>query len=234
LQRGVPHLKTARYGLHFVRDAAGFSSFLCLFAALKSIPLINAMLLSYTEPLWIPLIAWIWPGVRMRGHIWWGIVVGFFGMVLILQPSAGGHNLGTFLAILSGILAGLTFILIHRLASTEPTYRILFYNSLFGMLITAPLASFYLSRLSMVDLFCLIGVGGFTFISQYLVTYAFKHGNATMLGSLAYTVVLFSGVLGWALWGEIPNSISLFGMILVIIGGICAVYFEKKYQKSIL
>lgn len=152
IKRGVSRLKTGRLGLHFSRDLAGFSSFLCLFAALKTIPLVSAMLLSYTEPLWIPLIAFVWPGVRMRGDIWWGITVGFFGIVLILQPSGEGLNQGALLAVFSGILAGFTFIFIHRLASTEPTYRILFYNSLFGILVTAPFAFLTFNRLSMLSL----------------------------------------------------------------------------------
>ncbi len=232
-KQGLPHLKTERPGLHFTRDLMGFSSFLCLFAALKTIPLIDAMLLSYTEPLWIPIIALIWPRVRMKGYIWWGIVIGFLGIFLILQPSGEGLNGGAFLAIFSGVLAGVTFIAIHRLASTEPTFRTLFYNSLFGVIVTTPFALLNFHVLSMHDLLYLSGVGFFTYLAQYLVTHAFKHGDVAVLGTFAYTTILFSGILGWVLWGEVPNFVSFIGMALVIIGGILAVYFEKKYQSKI-
>jgi drug/metabolite transporter (DMT)-like permease len=230
---GYSALKTNKLGLHFLRDLTGFSSFLCLFAALKSIPLVEAMLLSYTEPLWIPFVALIWPGVRMRGSIWWGIGLGFLGIVFILQPSGEGLNAGIFLAILSGILAAVMLIVMHRLAATEPTHRTLFYNSLFGVLVTAPFALFNFSLLSTTDLFFLAGVGFFTYLSQFLITYAFKHGDATTLGTLAYTVVLFSGLLGWIFWAEVPNLVSFVGMALVIIGGILSVYFERKYQQKL-
>ena len=231
--RGISNLKTERIGLHFVRDATGFLSFMCLFAALKTIPLVDAMLLSYTEPLWIPLIALVWPRIRMRGDIWWGISVGFFGMVLILQPTGAGINAGAILAILSAIIAGVTLISVHRLASTEPTYRTMFYNALFGVVVTAPFAFINFKAISGFDYLCLLGVGFFTYISQLFLTYAFKHGNATTLGSLSYTVVLFSGILGWIIWREVPNFISFIGMALVIIGGVLSIYFERKYQNKI-
>ena len=229
----LPQLKTKRLGLHFIRASTGFTSFLCLFASLKSISLVDGMLLSYTEPLWIPFVALIWLKVKMKGYIWWGILIGFAGIVLILQPTGEGLSSGAILALLSGMLAAITLISIHRLAGTEPTYRTLFYNSVFGILVTLPSIILYFHLVSLKDLIYLSGVGLFTYLSQYLVTYSFRHANPTTLGPFCYTVVLFSGILGWIFWNEIPNTISFLGMILVIAGGVLSVYFEQKYQKNI-
>ena len=231
--RGISQLKTKKPALQLLRDATGFTSYLLLFAALRTTSLVDAMLLSYTEPLWIPLIAWVWPGVKMRGSIWWGIAIGFLGVLLILQPNGKGLDWGALLAALSGFSAGIMFIAIHLLSATEPTWRTVFYNSLFGALASAPFAFLHLPVLSPFDWLCLFGVGIFNFSYQFLITYSFKHGDATTLGSLAYTVVFFSGLFGWIFWREIPNFVSFIGMALVILGSILSVYFEKKYQKRL-
>lgn len=231
--QGLKSLKTKRIGLHLLRDASGFASYLCLFAALLTTPLVNSMLLSYSEPLWIPLVAFLWLKVKMKGYIWWGILTGFLGVVLILQPSQEGFQSGALLALLSGVIASVMLIAIHRLSLTEPTHRTVFYNSLFGTIVTAPFFFYHLPLLSWGDLPALASVGFFTYLSQFLNTYSFKHGNPTTLGYYAYTVIVFSGILGWMFWGEIPNALSIFGMCLVMIGGIISIYFEKRYQKKI-
>lgn len=230
VKNGWAGLRTERIWMHLVRDLCGISSFFFLFWGLKTIPLVDGLLLLNTSPLWLPLIALIWLRVRMKSYVWWSMIVGFVGIVLILEPGSETLQVGALLALAAGLLAGITFLTVAKLTSTEPVYRILFYYFLLGTLISAPLGLAIPSR---HDFLFLIGVGGFCFLAQALLSYSFKHGKASILAPFSYSVVIFSGLFDWLLWDHIPNLLTLLGVILVVIGAILSIYFEKKYQKKL-
>ncbi len=232
-RKGWKTLKTDRLGLHLARDIAGILAFFCFFFSLKTIPLLSGILLQNAGPLWLPWIALLWLGIKMRGQLWWGILIGFLGVVLILKPGIEPLSLGMISAIAAGIFSGFTLIAVNRLRTTEPIYRILFYYFLVGTIATGIFSLFHFSIPSWRDFACLLGVGVFTFLAQQIITYVLRHGNADVLAPISYTVVIYSGLLDWAIWHNIPDWITATGIVLIVAGAILSVYFEKRYQKKI-
>jgi len=228
VQKGWSFVKTEKLPLHLVRDIGGIMATFCLFFSLKTTSLVTGMLLLNAAPLWVPLISFLWLRLQIKGYLWIGIILGFVGVLLILKPGAEILAIGTLAALLSGILTGVTLIAIHKLAVTEPTHRILFYYFLLGTIVTLPLALFHARIPSLEDFFCLLGIGFSTILGNLLITYAFKHGKASVLAPISYTAVVYSGILGWLIWNNVPDFFSMIGMILVFIGGSISVYFEKK------
>ncbi len=233
LKKGLMSLKTRRIGLHLTRDITGLLSFFSLFFALKTIPLADGVLLQNTAPLWIPLVIYGWLRIHIKKYLWWGMLIGFLGVVLILKPGSDALQIGSFLGITSGIFLGISLVSIRRLTSTEPLYRILSIYSLFGVLATAPFAFSGPLFFPPYTWLLLLGVGGFMFLAQILITYSFKHGKASTLAPIAYSAVFFSVILGWLIWNHIPDFLSIIGMILVITGSILSIYFEKKNDAKI-
>jgi len=232
IKQGWPLLKTTRKGLHLTRDFCGVMSFFCLFLSLKSISLVDGVLLQNTAPLWIPLVAFVWLKIKVRGHIWWGMLLGFLGIILILKPGFGVLNIASLLGVASGIFLAVALISIRRLASTEPTTRILFYYFLFGTIVTLPFLFIHFVTPSLKDFLYMLGVGISMYIAQMLITYSFKHGKASTYAPIAYSAVVYSGILGWLIWNTIPDFLSLIGLLLVIIGGLISLYYERKLAKT--
>jgi drug/metabolite transporter (DMT)-like permease len=233
VNKGLSSLKTKKWGLHLARDILGLLTFFFLFSSLKSIPLVVGLLLNNTGPLWIPLIALIWLRVRMDSHVWWGVIIGFIGIVFILRPGVEAFSAGSILAILSGITWGITFLVVGKLASTEPTHRTLFYYFLFGTLVTAPFAFSGSYSLTQIDYLYLLGVGAFIFLGQMLITYSFQHGKVSIIAPVTYVTVIFSGVFDWVIWNHLPTLFTVSGIILVVLGAIAAIYFEKRSQNKL-
>ncbi len=229
-RHGFKSLKTRRWDLHLTRDISGILSFYSLFFALKSIPLVDAVLLQNTAPLWIPLVVLIWFRFHVHGHLWWGMILGFIGVILILKPGAEALSVGSFLALAAGVFLAIALVSIRRLATSEPSHRILFYYFLAGVVVSAPFVQFVIP--STKDQLAILGVGIFFYFGQLFITYSFKYGKASTFAPIAYTAVVFSGILGWLIWGDIPNLMSFIGLILVIIGGIASLYFENKHEKK--
>lgn len=233
LYRGVDSLKTNYLQLHLVRDLSGVVSFFSLFFALEYIPLVNAVLLSFTGPLWLPFIARLWNGVWMRGVLWWGVVIGFIGVILILKPDTGIFEIAAVSALISGVLSGFNSLTVFHLRRTEPTHRILFYYFAFGTVVSFPFFLTHCTVPSWTDGLCLFGVGAFAYWAQFCITYAFKQAKAEVLSPFSYTIVLFSALYGWALWGEVPDLYAQIGALLIVAGGMLSLYFEQKNRKTL-
>jgi drug/metabolite transporter (DMT)-like permease len=226
-------LKTKRWGLHLFRDIVGMLIIFFIFSALKTIPLVDGTLLQNTAPLWIPLIVFVWLGIRIRRHLWWGNIMGFVGIVLILKPGVEALSIGALYALASGLGTAFSIVVTALLSRTEPTERTLFYFFLFGTLVTLAMAFFGFSIPSKQDLIYLIGVGIFTYLSVLLTTYSMQHGKASVLGPIAYSSVVFAGIFDYLIWDHIPDLLTFLGSAIVITGSLLSIHFESRYQKII-
>ena len=230
MKKRISSLRTQRLGLHFARTIGGLGCFYLFFQSLEFIPLINGMVLLNTAPLWVPFVVWIWLKIRIPGHLWWGILVGFIGVIVILRPGIAPFSLGYVFALGSGIFLGSALVVVSRLSHTEPTHRIIFYYAFLGTLFMAP-AGFAIP--SSHDFFLLIGVGIFMFLNQFFITYGFQHGKASFLAPTVYTAVAFSGLFDWLIWDHIPDLLSTLGILIVIAGALISIHFELRYRKRI-
>ena len=120
-------LKTTIFPLHLLRTFASLTSMFCLYFALRYLPLTDAVLLSYTRPLFIPIIVFLWFQTKWTKNIYFGLLLGFLGIILILRPGAMTLNLASLGAIASAFFGAIAFTTIRRLTKTEPSEKITFY-----------------------------------------------------------------------------------------------------------
>lgn len=217
---------------HLIRDAFGVLSFFTLFLAIKTIPLVDGVLLQNTAPLWVPFVAMMWKRKKIPPSVWLGSIVGFLGVILVLKPGTEMIHPAVLLGIASGIMLAVSLVAIRILSYTEPTARILFYYFAFGAVVTFPFLLIHWIPLTRQEWILLIAVGIFMFLAQFFITYAFKHGKASTLAPISYTTVLWAGILGWLIWGNIPDWLSIMGMLLIVAGGIFTIVMEGRMSSS--
>jgi drug/metabolite transporter (DMT)-like permease len=223
LRHGTGPLGTERFWLHVLRAATGTGAWLALFYAITLIPLTNAVLLAYSAPLWLPLIAWMLGGQRVAGRVWLGVALGFLGIVLVLHPSSSPLNLGAVLGLLAAVLLALALLSVRWLGATEPTERILFYYFLLSTLMIAPFAVFTWQAPDGWAWLYLLGIGICLLLSQVLIVVAYRHASAVTLAPVIYSVIVFTALINWAVWGRVPTLLEATGMLVVIVGGMIAV-----------
>jgi drug/metabolite transporter (DMT)-like permease len=227
LRGGIDPLKTRRFGMHLFRTLIGLSAMYCFFFAIANMELSAAVLLNFSAPLFVPVIAWFWLREKAPNLIRIALVLGFTGIVLILQPAPGMFNPAAFVGMWSGIFAATAMVSIRRMSDTEPTTRIVFYYSVICSLVSAVPMLWRWQTPRMEVLLLMLGAGIFATNGQLLMTRAYAHAPAARVGPFMYLTVVFAGLFGWFLWQEIPGGLSLLGMLLVIIAGILALRGRK-------
>src|SRR5437868_11277475 len=132
LHGGCASLRTDKIGLHVLRAATGTACWYALFVAITMMPLTNAVLLTFSAPLWMPGIAWLVSRQKVSMATWAGAAIGFVGVILVLQPQHHHFNIGTPLALAGALLLAVALMSVRWLGATEPMLRILFYYFLFS------------------------------------------------------------------------------------------------------
>lgn len=217
MRRGGAGIRTTRLGGHLLRAGFGIASMYAFFYAIGNLPLAEAMLLTYSMPLWIPFIAWGWIGEKPSAVVFPAAALGLIGIALIVKP--GMHPVDTFAAIVgavSGFLAACAMVSIRRITDTEPPARIVFYFALMGTAIACVPLFWAWEMPSLLALGLLVVTGLSATVGQIQMTRAYALAPAALVGPFTYVTVVLSALLGWWLWDERMDLWSLLGTLLVI------------------
>ncbi len=217
LSKGAGAIRTDRLAGHLWRAAFGTCAMYLFFYALAHLHLAEAILLTYSTPLFIPFIAWAWIREPPPPVIFPAVSLGMIGIVLIARPAAGlALSPASIAGVLSGVCAAAAMVSIRRIADTEPAPRIVFYFSALSTLIAVVPLAWSWSAVSAESMALLVGIGVLATVGQLCLTRAYALAPAARIGAFTYVAVVFGGLIGWVSWSERPDAASLAGMALVV------------------
>ena len=228
LRGGIAGLRTEHLGLHLWRSLSGVTAMYCFFYALAHLPLAQAVLLNYTAPLFIPLIAAVLLREPFPWPVRWAVLVGFIGITLILKPGVVRFNLDALIGLAAGVFTAFAFTAIRRMGKIEPTTRIVFYFGVIATLISAVPLFWAWTAPAPALWGSLLLIGLLATIAQLLVTRAHAYAPAARIGLFMYSIVVFAALLGWLLWDEGIDQWSVLGAVLVTGAAILAGHVRKS------
>lgn len=224
----VSHIKTKRIGLHLARTIFGLAAMFCFFYALANIELANAMLLKLTGPIFIPIVAILWIHEKVSVKTYFGIALGFIGVIIFLNPTAE-VQIASVIGLIGGALAATAKVAIRKMSDTEPTARIVFYFALFGALFSLiPMIIGERYMPTPYEWMLLVTLGLVGTIGQFCLTKAYHMAPASQVGPFTYSSLLWASLAGWIFWNEWPEINTFIGAGLIISAGIVILYSKKK------
>lgn len=232
LSHGWGEIKTARIGIHMLRAVTGTGAWLGLFFAIRLMPLTDAVLITYSAPIWIPVIAWMLHGRKVGNAVWAGVILGFMGIVMVLHPSNAALTWGAPLALGAAFLLALALLSVRWLCETEPNLRILFYYFLLSTVLILPFALCVWQTPEPWTWIYLAGIGLCLLASQVLLIVAYRYASAVTLAPIIYSVIVFTALINWAVWYRVPSLMEVGGMALVILGGVIAMKVGAKSEEG--
>ncbi|KPJ67432.1 MAG: hypothetical protein AMJ43_04010 [Coxiella sp. DG_40] len=221
------NLSLKKYPLQIIRSIAGMLAMLLLYLALAYVPLVDATLLSTTYPLFLPLIILIVLRKTINIRVWVSLTISFIGITLILEPGYEIFNPAALFALISGLLAAISIFIVRMLSKENDVYSIMFHYFLIALIISSLISVFHWQLPSPHILLVLCAIGVFGTIYQELTIRALACSPATLVSSLMYLNVVFSGFFGWLFWHEMPNLLDIIGIILVCCGAMLTIIFFR-------
>lgn len=228
-------LKLAHPFQFFLRTISGLLGLALIFMSIQKMPLTQALLLSNTTPLVVPILAFVMTRSRITLLGILGIVIGFIGVSVVLNPEHTAIGWGAVLALSSVFFVSLTILQIRSLGKTMSTWPMLFYYFLMSTVISTPfgLVKVVLPHSNHVLLLLLcMGVAGF--IYQLSSTLSYKFASVRFVTPILYLNVLVGGIFEWLLWGQKPSLSFLVGCVIIIAGVMITLFFgSSANQKQI-
>jgi drug/metabolite transporter (DMT)-like permease len=250
LEGGFQLLRTRHYGLHIIRAVLMFAAYMSFYLSLAALPLAETVSLFFSAPLFITILSVTLLREKVKIGGWIAVLVGFFGVIVMLKPGAKMINPAGLLAILSAFVYATGSILTRRLGKTEsgvalafyPTIMYILFSTIVGIVLSPgavaqkshpslhPSLAFLFREWqlpSQGDLFLLILIGLIAAMGFYFLSQAYRLAQPSTIASFEYTAVPLSVVLGYIFWKDILGPQSIIGIMLIVGSGLY-IFGSKK------
>ena len=214
--KGIGFFKTEKLWMHTWRSVVGLTAMYGFFYAIAHLKLSNAMVFTYSSPVFIPLIAWLFLKEKITTPMLIAAAVGLVGVVFVAKPDQGFFNLISAVGLGASFLAAMAYVTVRALTATEPPERIVFYFCLIGSLISAVPMLWSWRSFTWLEFGFMAAAGLLASVSQVLMSYAYKLAPAGQIGPVNYSAIVFAGILGYLFWAEIPDLYSLIGFGFIL------------------
>jgi len=216
-KQGIHFVKTEKLWMHTWRSLIGLAAMYGFFYAIAHLKLSNAMVFTYSSPIFIPLIAWLFLKEKITTAMLCAAGLGFIGVFCVAKPDQGLLNWISIIGIASSLFASMAFVTVRALTKTEPPERIVFYFCLIGSLISV-IPMFWVWRpYHLHELFFLIAAGVLANVSQIFMSHAYRLAPAGQIAPVNYMAIIFAGIWGFLLWNEIPDLYSIIGFCIILL-----------------
>ena len=233
IRYGVKSFDTQIPGWHFLRTVLMMISSFTFFAALALLPLVNIFVIVFVAPIVVTALSGPLLGEKVGVWRWSAVLIGFSGVLIILEPSTEFSLAGTTYGLIGVVTYALNTLTTRKLSGRESPLNLSFYIFFGPTILGAAISIFDWIPPTMWDwfLFFLTGlVGGFAFL---FFNIALKKAEASFLASFEYTGLLWASLAGYFIFNEVVDSKIWLGAAIIIFGGVIILYRESKVNKSI-
>ena len=187
------------------------------FYSIDNLLLADASMLTRLSPFFVTLFAFLILKESVNYINWLIFIPIIIGCILIIKPNTTLFNPASIFAILSAISGALAYTMIRSIGDDESTYTIIFWFSLVSSIIYFLIFGKGLMEVNSIEYFNLTMIGILGVIGQIGLTFAYQLSKASEIAPYSYFYILFSGFIGYQVWNEIPDFLSIVGYCLIII-----------------
>ena len=225
-------VRTRTVPIRALLDSAATFTYL---TALFHLPLGNATAINLAAPLFLTLLAVVFLRERVGALRWALIVLGFTGVLLVVQPDAHGLNAYALLCVVGTLFHAGRDLMTRMVPAHVPSLLITLSTSTMVTLLSG------LWTLSApwqpVALEPLMQLGGAAFclaIAYHLLTLSMRAGDMSVIGPFRYSGLLVALVLGYLLWDEAPNLLAWGGIALLVMAGLGLLHSQRAPSRAAL
>ena len=189
------------------------------FYALSRIPIGEGMTLNKTAPFFTVLFSWILLGERVSWRQFGHLLLAFAGAALVMKPGfRGGGTFAAAMALTGGLGAGLAYVCVHQLGrmKVNGAFIVLFFSA-FSCVASLPLTAVDFRPMTMAQVLILVGAGAGAALGQFGVTAAYRYAEPRSIAVYDYTNVIFTALLGFAFFGQVPDALSVVGFAVILL-----------------
>ncbi len=214
-----------------LRATAGTVGILCNFYAVDHLVLADASMLNKMSPFFAIIFSYLILKEKIRLPQALIVTGAFLGSLLIIKPTAAVfQSPAALIGLLGGLGAGIAYTYVRVLGTKgEKGPFVVFVFSAFSCVVTLPYLLFHYHPMSKVQLLYLLLAGLSAAGGQFSITAAYFHAPAKEISVYDYSQILFSALLGFLVFGQIPDLLSWSGYVVICFMAVAMFLYNRKY-----
>jgi drug/metabolite transporter (DMT)-like permease len=227
-------LRTGRPGLQGMRAVALLGSSLFFISGLRFLPIAEASATSFIAPLFVTALSIVFLSERVGLRRWLATAVGLIGVLIILRPGSGAFHPAAFFPVVSALAWACTLVMTRMLSGKEAVITTMTWSSLVGFVILSALVPLVWVAPSWHDILLGILIGVASTAGQWIVVLAFRYADASVLAPFSYTQLMWVSILGFVIFGEVPDIWTITGAVFIVASGLYTAHRERLRHSQLL
>ena len=227
-------LRTRSFNSTFLRAVLGSATSVFVVLSFTYLPLATALAIIFLSPIMLTALSVPILGEKVGWRRWCAVFVGFCGVLLIIQPGQGGIWFYFLIPLFTALLATMRDIVTRQMKGGDTSLSILFYSMIVAVLtggISFPVFGFSLPNWNDIILFAASGI--MVSVSHLLIIQALLLAPGATVAPFKYLSLVYAAVIGYMVWGDVPNIGKIMGAALVVSAGLFILHREMNAKKSI-
>lgn len=225
---GLGQLRAQRVGLLILRTVFSLAAAFLFFTGLRYLPLADAFAIAFTAPLFITALSMPLLGERVGVRRWAAVVVGFAGVLVVIQPGTTSFRIEALLPLLAALSYALTMLIGRKMTRDMTTSAIMFWSSLGAALATLAMMPSQWQTPTPVDLGLFLFMGLVGTLGMSLITQGYRFAPAAVIAPFDYSALLWAVILGWLIWNDVPGPHVWLGSSILIASGLYILHRETR------
>jgi drug/metabolite transporter (DMT)-like permease len=219
---------------HATRGFLGVCAMVANFAGLARLPLAEATAIGFATPLFTVVLAAIFLHEKVRVFRWTAVAVGFGGVLIMLTPYIGDVEanavsaFGAALCVVGAFVVSVVMTQVRAMSRTETTASLVFSFTAISALCGLMTLPWGWTLPNATDAIVLVASGVVGGIAQIAITESYRHAPASLVAPFAYTGMIWSVAIGFAVFGEVPQAVVLVGGAVVVAAGLAVIWRERR------
>lgn len=217
-----------------IRAGIGTMGILCNFYAIDHLVLADASMLNKMSPFFVILFSFIFLRERLTFFQGFAVFTAFVGSLFIIKPTfANTAVIPAFIGLVGGMSAGAAYTAVRYLGQHgEKNPFIVAFFSGFSCLVTLPFLIFDFHPMTIGQLLCLLGAGLSAAGGQFSITAAYTKAPAKEISVYDYSQIIFAAMLGFILFGDVPDLFSVVGYIIIVATAIIMFFYNNIWHRE--
>ena len=227
-------LHSQRPGFQLMRGVALLGSSLFFISGLRFLPIAEASATGFVSPLFVTALSIVFLGERVGARRWIATALGLVGVLIILRPGSGAFHPAAFFPIVSALAWACTLIMTRMMSGKEHALTTMTYSSIAGVGVLCVLVPFVWVAPTWHDILFGILIGVASTAGQWIVVLAFRYADASVLAPFSYTQLLWVSILGFVIFGEVPDIWTVTGAVFIVGSGLYTAHRERIRRSQLL
>jgi drug/metabolite transporter (DMT)-like permease len=216
----------------FFRSLLGVMAMAMYFYAIQHLYLADSAILHKLFPFFVTIFAAFFLKEKLTKIQIPGMVIAFLASMLIIKPKFDYSVFPALAGFGTALLSGGTYTMVRYLRNKETPATIVFFFSFTSMVLLSPLILLDFKMPTIKQWIYLFMIGVFAAIGQFSLTYAYRYGKASEIAVYNYANIIFAVLLGFLIWQEVPDILSLIGGGIIIGVSIIIFYYNLSNRND--